>query len=309
MNLKYEAVERAVLLADHILLLTDERSDGDTFGSSLAFSFYLQGLGKRVTHYATSPLVSMHDFMPGIDTVTRDRGFLADDSIDLVILFDSSREEVATRITSQLLSSHSLVVFDHHASNGGFADVSIVDHTLSSTCEVVHRYMLDRDVSISPDMAKCLLTGVMTDTGMFENSATSAASIETASLLLSRGGSLKAVVKNIVQSSSLERLQLWGIVLSRLIHSPKHKFAITWVTREDMERTGATHVDASELSDYMMANLDVDVLMFLKEREDGIKVSLRSRTMNMLPVAEAFEGGGGHPGACGFFLSGERVVG
>lgn len=306
MPLDFEAVERAVLLADHILLLTDSRSDGDTFGSSLAFSHYLKSRGKRVSHYATSPILDIHGFLPGIEDITRDEGILTDATVDLVIVFDSSREELVYGLVANMPSPFQLIVFDHHASNTNFGDVNVVDAGSASTCEVVHSYFLNRNISITPDMAKCLLTGVITDTRLFENTATNASALQTASFLLSQGGSLKKVVRHVMQSVSVDQLKLWGTVLSRMVHSRKHKVAITWITQRDLDSARATEEDISELTDYIAGSADVSFLMFLKEREDGIKVSLRSGSMDVLPIAKAF-GGGGHPGACGFTLHGKSI--
>ncbi|NQV12304.1 DHH family phosphoesterase [Candidatus Uhrbacteria bacterium] len=308
-SLQFQAVRELVDTAQHILLVTDERSDGDTFGSSLAFSEYLQGLGKKVTHYAGSEIMDMLKFLPGIDAVTREQDVLKDASVDLVVVFDSSREAFVNNILKFHIRRTPLIVFDHHASNSGFGDISIVDPDLSSTCELVYEYMTDQKVSITRDMAKCLITGIMTDTGVLTNAVTQSGSVERASELLLAGGSIKDVVSKIVKSYPVKRLQLWGRIFERAVKIPSLSLAVVYVTRADLESTQTGHEDYFEVMDYLGATLDVAVVMFLKElpNKGGVKVSMRSHSVDVSKLAKQFPGGGGHPGSCGFTVKGSIV--
>ena len=84
--------------------------------------------------------------------------------------------------------------------------------------------------------------------------------------------------------------------------------AVFWVTREDYAQTGTNHEDSAEVMDYLQASLDVDLVMFLKERDDGtVKVSMRSLKKDASKLAQFF-GGGGHSGACGFSVKGKVRV-
>ena len=208
----FEAAKRVIDGASHILLLTDERSDGDTFGSSLAFAEYLKGAGKHVTHVAGSPVPDMLLFLPDIESVTEECSVIDDASIDLVIAFDSSRESHVRGLMAKLNQSVPLLVFDHHASNRHFGEVNVVRPTLSSTCEVVYEYFLHHEVFVSRSMAKCLMTGLMTDTRMLTNPVTNPGVVATAGELLTKGGSIKVVVDNVLQQMRVEQLKLWGFI-------------------------------------------------------------------------------------------------
>ncbi|HJN84922.1 MAG TPA: DHH family phosphoesterase [Patescibacteria group bacterium] len=305
-SLQFQAVRELVDVAQHILLLTDERSDGDTFGSSLGFSEYLQGLGKKVSHHAGSEVMEMLKFLPGIENATRDTDVLKDSTVDLVIVFDSSRESYVNRKLEFHLRRTPLIVFDHHASNSGFGDVSIVDPSLSSTCELVYEYLMDSKIKITRDMAKCLITGIMTDTRVLSNAVTQSGSVERASELLMAGGSIKDVVTKIVKSYPVSRLQLWGRIFERTVKIPDLSLAVVYVTRADLDSTSTGHEDYFEVMDYLAATLDVEVVMFLKElpNKEGVKVSMRSHTIDVSQIAKQFPGGGGHPGSCGFTVKG-----
>lgn len=305
----FRELERAVCAADHLLLLTDQRPDGDTFGSSLAFAEYARRLKKRVTHFATTPPLSGFAFLYGIETCTSDAAALDDASFDLAVVFDSSREDVIRPLVRYGVP---LVVVDHHASNTRFGELNVVDTTATSTCEVVYAYLRHVGAVVSPEMAKCLVTGIVTDTGAFAHLGSGSVreqmrAFEAVERLLLQGGSVQRVVQEILRATSVPRLQLWGRIFSRLRYIPHLHMAVTAVLLADFETLGVSHEDVSEVSDYLGTTLNVDVTLFLKEQEDGIKVSARSHETNLLPFVQAF-GGGGHAHACGFFLPGARLA-
>jgi bifunctional oligoribonuclease and PAP phosphatase NrnA len=301
----YAALNKAVDESKNILLLTDQRSDGDTFGSSLAFGIYLRRIGKNVSHFATSPVLPIHSFLPGIENVSRDEEILQNQDIGLIIVFDSSREDAVRPLVGHIDAP--LIVVDHHASNSRFGDINLIDIEASSTCEIVERYFRHQRIFIDPDMAKCLITGVMTDTGVLTNGTTKSDSFDAANRLMIDGGSVKRVVENVQKNASVEQLNLWGRVFERIVHAPRYGVAVTWVTNKDLEETSTTDEDISELSDYFSATLNVDAILFLKTRKEGIKVSMRSHGIDLLQLAQSF-GGGGHPNSCGFTVHRARVV-
>lgn len=305
----FRELERAVCAADHLLLLTDQRPDGDTFGSSLAFAEYLRRAGKSVTHFATTPPLPSFAFLPGIEMCTSDANALKETPFDLAIVFDSSRAEV---ILPLVPSGVPLAVVDHHASNSRFGELNVVDTTATSTCEVVHAYLRHVGAVVTSEMAKCLVTGIVTDTGAFVHLGSGSVreqmrAFEAAERLLLQGGNVRRVVQEVLRATSVSRLQLWGRIFSRLRYIPHLHMAVTAVLLSDFETLSVSHEHISEVSDYLGATLNVDVTLFLKEQEDGIKVSARSHETDMLPLIKAF-GGGGHAHACGFFLRGARLA-
>lgn len=305
----FRELERAVCAADHLLLLTDQRPDGDTFGSSLAFAEYARRAGKSVTHFATTPPLPSFAFLPGIEACTSDANTLKETPFDLAIVFDSSRTEI---ILSLVPSGVPLAVVDHHASNTRFGDFNIVDMMATSTCEVVYAYLRHVGAVVTPEMAKCLVTGIVTDTGAFVHLGSGSVreqmrAFEAAERLLLQGGSVQRVVQEVLRATSVPRLQLWGRIFSRLRYIPHLNMAVTAVLLSDFETLGVSHENISEVSDYLGATLNVDVTLFLKEQEGGIKVSARSHETDILPFVQAF-GGGGHAHACGFFLPGARLA-
>ena len=309
-QMTYDAVQEAIERAQHILLVTDERSDGDTFGSSLAFRAHLEGKGAQVSHYASSPILESLQFLPGIHGVARDHALLEDPSVDLVIVFDSSREEFVKKRLAFHARRTPLIVFDHHASNAHFGDLNLVDPEASSTCEIVYDYLRHHRADVTPDIAKCLIAGMMTDTGMLTNDATSVVALAKASQLLMAGGSMKDVVKHVMRSVPIEVLRLWGRVLERLVHVPEHSTVVAYVTQEDLDATGTDEKAISELSDYFGSTLDANLVVVLKDlpSRPGVKVSMRAHGVDSTKISKRFPGGGGHPGASGFTVQGKLEV-
>ena len=300
----FAKVKTLVDASSHVLLVTDERSDGDTFGSSLAFKEHLESLGKQATLFASSEIPDMLKFLPGIDAATRDRSRIGDPSIDLVIVFDSSREQFIRDLVGVQIDRNPSIVFDHHATNDLFGDVNVVDASCTSTCEIVHDYFLHHGIEMSRDMAKNLMTGLMTDTRVLTNRTTTPDAVLRAGKLLISGGSIDNVVENVLENMPFDRLRLWGRIFERVVRMQPHNAAVVYVTQQDMKEFGADHEDIGEVMDYLQATLDVELTMFLKEYEDGVKVSMRSTSIDASKIAKAF-GGGGHPGACGFFVKGK----
>ena len=292
--------------ASHVAVLTDYRADGDTFGSSLGFAEYLRSIGKKVTHVAGTHIPSILLFLPGIETVTEDVAALHDPTIDLAMVFDSSRQAHVDGLLAHHPKRLPLIVFDHHASAALFGDVNVVDTAISSTCELVYEYLRHNKVTITRTMAQCLMTGLLTDTNVLSNPRTSAKVIATAAELLTAGGSVKNVVRHVAGSAPVNQLQLWGRIFERVLPMPEFNVAIAWVTLRDYEETGTDAEGVADLNDFLASTLHVGVIVFMKEQPDGtVRVSLRaSGGRSVLAVAQAF-GGGGHHGACAFSLLGD----
>ena len=304
----FEQARDLLARAQHILVLTDTRIDGDTIGSSLAFADLCRRRGLRVTHVAQDLVPAGLAFLPGFEWITTEKQVLADHTIDLVAVFDCSRKEVVEAFLGPLRERVPLLVFDHHASNTGFGDFNILHLDASSTCEVVYDFFVFMQEGLTPDVAKCLLSGMVTDTGVFSNPLAHAAAFEKAARLMYLGGSVKRVVDEVQLRTGVNRLRLWGLVFSRIVHHRTLGIATTYVLHDDLARTETTEEDFAELADYLGNALDVSVVFLLKELpgREQIKVSYRSRGHDLLPLAQAF-GGGGHKTAGGFTVAGQMT--
>jgi phosphoesterase RecJ-like protein len=217
------------------------------------------------------------------------------------------------RTRLQGLEQHFLINIDHHLSAKTFAQVNWIDPKAVATAEMIFRLALAAGVTITPEIATCLYTAVLTDTGAFCYSPTSACTFELAKNLVEYGADPGKIAQSVYFSSPTSKMRLLGAALSSL----QRDGAVTWmvVTRHDMERSEALDEDCEGLVNYALGIAGVEVAVFFRETaRDRVRVSIRSKgAVNVADIAEKF-GGGGHECAGGFSVEGpypaaaERVL-
>ena len=188
-----------------------------------------------------------------------------------------------------------------------------IDPSACATAEMIFRLGIAAGVTITPEIATCLYTAVLTDTGSFCYSQTNARTFALAQQLVEHGADPVSIAQNVYFSSPTSKMRLLGAALSTL----HREGPITWmvVTRDDMDRCGALEEDCEGLVNYALGIAGVEVAMFFREVQDHrVRVSMRSKgAVNVSRLAENF-GGGGHECASGFSVEGpmqaaiERVV-
>ncbi|OGB73587.1 hypothetical protein A3K24_01940 [candidate division Kazan bacterium RIFCSPHIGHO2_01_FULL_44_14] len=198
-----------------------------------------------------------------------------------------------------------VINIDHHASNAYFGSVNLVDLTATSTAEILIGLIEALGPNlIDPEIATCLLTGIISDTGSFQNANTTPKSLTVAAQLVGFGARQQEIIKHLFKTKPLSQLKLWGQVLSRIQFDMTTKLAWATVTPEDLISTGASSEEASGLIDELMTSIPgADIVLLLSEKEARV-VSGSIRTakgVDAMEVAGLF-GGGGHPGAAGFKL-------
>ncbi|MFA5946278.1 MAG: bifunctional oligoribonuclease/PAP phosphatase NrnA [Patescibacteria group bacterium] len=298
-----EKVEGLIREAGHILLLTDERIDGDTTGSTLGLCHVLKDLGKQVEVFSPKPLPAMLEFLPGTNEIRRDDSVFSQDSIDLVIICDCADGEYLKKYLPLLPKRIPLVVFDHHQTNPGYGTVNIIEPEAASTADVVWRFVKQAEYEVGANSAQCILTGIYTDTDAFSTTNTTANCLDASAELVKLGADPKTIIQHTMMNRSIASLKLWGIVLERLFHDNLFDATATVITLKDLELTGATEEDVSPISNFLNETLETkhEVVLVYSEKKDGcVKGSLRSRGRDVAVQAERLYGGGGHKLAAGF---------
>lgn len=301
--------------AKRILLLTDERIDGDTTGSTLAMFHYLKSLGKEVTVFSPKPWGHEYHFLPGYEDVDFDPLVLSQ-SFDLTMIFDCAdgkylSQSPFSNFRYQLPNTNPqlpiLIVFDHHATNPRYGTINQVLISASSTGEVVWRFFKANKVVVSKDMATCLLTAICTDTTLFTNPSTNQVCMEAAAELGLAGARVQDVVKAIYMNKSVELLKVWGLVLERLQELPGG-IVVSYLLVKDRVESGVVEVDTSAISNFLMGMVgSAKVIAILSEKDDGsVKASLRTLDGDVAVIAQRF-GGGGHVKAAGFSIPDARL--
>jgi phosphoesterase RecJ-like protein len=201
------------------------------------------------------------------------------------------------------LDNRFLINIDHHKSGRNFADVNWIDPKAVATAEMVYKLAKEAGVKISPEIATCLYTAVLTDTGAFMFEGTSEHTFELARELALAGADPARCARPIYFGHSTAKMRLLGSALSVL--QREGPLAWIWVTQSQMEQFGAKEEDLEGLVNYALAIGDVEVAVFFRELPGGrFRVSLRSKGgVDVGHIAEEF-GGGGHACASGCAVNG-----
>ncbi len=295
-------IVKALQEADSVLIATHIYPDGDALGSQIALGEGLEALGKKVFLYGEEEVSHLYDFLPGSAKLQKE---LPDPAgFDCVVAVDCADRKRLGKAAERLLSASQVIMIDHHAGHRLFGNLHWVDPDRASTGEMVYDLMVALGAEVSYDSAYCLYTALVTDTGSFMYSSTSADTFRVAGELLSRGVKSSEVAGKLFENSSVNRLQLLKMVLDTLEMHSEDKIAIISVTREMFANSGTVPADTENFINYPRAVASVRVAAFIKEARDGVvSVSLRSKG-NDCDVAElaAGFGGGGHRNAAGFKL-------
>jgi phosphoesterase RecJ-like protein len=205
------------------------------------------------------------------------------------------------------LENRFLINIDHHTSGRHFAQVNWIDPHAIATAEMVYRLAREAGVKISPEIATCLYTALMTDTGSFMFKGTNERTFALARELALAGADPFQCARNIYFAHSTEKMRLLAAALSNLHR--EGPLAWIWVTRDQMEQSHAKEEDCEGIVNYALSIQDVEVAAFFRELPDGrYRVSLRSKgKLNVADIAERF-GGGGHECASGCSMEGPLSV-
>lgn len=287
--------------ARHVLLLTDERLDGDTLGSSTGLAHVLRAMGKKVTLFSPRTIPHHFFFIPGIADIRTDDVVFLDPSIDLAIICDCSDGEYIKGLLPRMVRKVPLIMFDHHATNPHYGTYNLVEDDAASTADVVWRFVKRNKLPVPREAAQCFLTGICTDTSLFSTSNTTTQCFEAAVELTRLGAKLPDIVRATMMNRPVPILKIWGKMLERLHANTEFDAVATVLTQKDWEELGKPDVETSALSNFLNATLDdADTIVILRETDDGgVKGSLRSRGRDVAALAERF-GGGGHKLAAGF---------
>ena len=294
------AITTALEQAEHILILTHIHPDGDALGSQLALGDVLRGLGKQVCLYGEAEVSHLYDFLPGSSGITVGLPELS--AFDCAIALDCGDAYRLGDELNSLLTVKPFLVIDHHAGHQDFGDLRWVDPSRASSGEMVYDLAVALGGEISPAAAYCLYAAIVSDTGSFKYSSTSADTFRVARELILKGVKPAEVAGKLFDNYTLPRLRLFQRVLESLQLEAEGRIALISAPRRLFDETGAATQDTEGFINYPRALNCVQVAAFLKEAEPGmVSVSLRSKgnSCDVAKVAAKF-GGGGHRNAAGF---------
>jgi len=235
---------------------------------------------------------------------------------DLIIVLDSPDLERLGELyegQSALFYETPVINLDHHAGNDFFGKINWVDLTATSSAEILVSLIesLAREKPlIDEDIATALLTGIITDTGSFQNANTTPKSLTVAAQLVAAGGRQQEIIRHIFKTKPLSTLKLWGKILESVHQDLTCRFIWAKVSKDDFLSAGASESETSGVIDELLKSApDIDFVLLLTEKGDQLDGSLRSVASNIdvSALAKLFSGGG-HEAAAGFQIPGATLA-
>jgi bifunctional oligoribonuclease and PAP phosphatase NrnA len=277
------------------------RPDGDGLGSGLALYWMLQKLGKHATVILKDPIPKAYSVLPGSDLVlvSSDVGQV----YDAAFVMECSDVE---RPGLPSLKDQFIVNIDHHATTRTFGSINWIDSTAAAVGEMIYNLCKALGIEVTKEIAECIYTALLTDTGSFHFSNTTERTLKIASELVKRGVEPARISQALFYSNSFSKIRLLGLTLSTIQRDITGTIAWVTMSREMMDEAGAAEEDTEGIVNHALSVGDVRVVAFFKELSPGVyRVSLRSKgKSNVAKVAEVF-GGGGHRNAAGCRIEGD----
>lgn len=280
--------------AESVVVLSHINPDGDAIGSMLAVYAMLKKMGKDV-----DMIMSQHskvfDFLPFVDEIKKE----GRDKYDLAIAVDTAEPERLNWYSSYFESAKSTIVIDHHISNIAYADINYVDSEAPACAQILISLFKHFNIEISKEIATCLITGIITDTGGFRYPATTSETFEFASEALRKGVDISMIYKHLFGTRTRASFELTRKAMERLEFFENGKIAFTYITIDEQKEAESNSGDYEGIVNIGRNVEGVEVSVFARETSKGFKISIRSNSyVDVSKICEQF-GGGGHFYAAG----------
>ena len=289
----------AINNAKRIGIFTHEAPDGDAIGSSLALYMGLKQLKKDVD-VITGEYSKSFSFLACLDEI-KSEGM---GDYDLCISLDCADRKRLYDLNNSFDKAGITISIDHHASNTYYADLNYVEDRSPAACKTLVKILKRLGVNINKEIGQALMVGIITDSGGFRYDTVDDETFEFAAQMLDVGVNISDIYLNTFGVQTKAQFELTSIATSRLKFLSKNRVAITYITEEDLKKTKAQIGDHEGIVNVGRNIEGVVVSIFLREAEDGYKVSFRSNNdVDVSEIAKVF-GGGGHSRAAGCFIDG-----
>jgi phosphoesterase RecJ-like protein len=277
------------------LISTHVSPDGDCIGSQLALAWYLTANGKSVTVYNHDPVPTKFMFLEGTRHIEVEK---PSGPFDVLVILDCSNPDRLAWDGYRAIAP-TVVNIDHHRDNIRFGDLNIVENC-AATAEIIFRYFAAHDVQYPQHVAEDLYAAIMTDTGAFRFSNTTASVLSICAELVEKGANCSRIYENVYASYSREGLLLLSRIWSTLSFHLDNRVCTMELPLKLIDELGATYGDSEGVADLTTVVDGVEVGMLIKHTENQTHFSLRSKNqVDVGRIAKKVTGGGGHSNAAG----------
>ena len=290
------AGKKSVGMAGHV------RPDGDYVGSTQTVYNYIVTYYPEVdVHLYLEPIPNIFKFLTNAAAVSSD--YEEDVSFDLFIALDCGDEGRLGKAVRYFHEAAHTACIDHHVSNKSFAEENYIFPDASSTCELVYE-LLDVD-KITKEIAECLYTGIVHDTGIFQYSCTSSKTMNVAGVLMDKGIDYSWIVDETFNIKTYNQNRALGEALYNSKLYLDDQVIVSYLTKEQMNVLQVLPKHMEGIVSQLRVTRGIQVAVFFYENDDGtFKVSFRvNGDFDAASLAMHF-GGGGHVKAAGCTLEG-----
>lgn len=282
------------------LLVAHQNPDGDAVGSLLGLSIMLEKEGYSVEATWPGPfkMPGKYEFLPGA-------GFLRPPEVvsreELVITLDCANVDRLQELEPIVSDARDVINIDHHPDNSDFGTVNLVDEGASATAEILYLNAGELGIEVGLDSAICLYTGIVTDTGRFQFSNTTATTLRAAGEMVGMGVDPYKVFENVYQGDSMAYIRLSGKVMGSAVYDGEIGLVRAYLNQADLSEYGVEMEETEDLIDSIRSLKGHRIAALFKELTNGkIRVSLRSRRDVDIGSVARMLGGGGHKVAAGY---------
>jgi len=292
----------------NIVIIFHSNPDGDAIGSGLALYIILKNLGNQVKVISPDTYPKFLEWLPENKNIiifnkSKNDAIQFINDADAIVCLDFNNLDRVKDMATYVANSKAIkILIDHHPNPDNFPDIAISKTSVSSTAELLYQIIrhLNYQKYITKEVAECLFTGIMTDTGSF-NYGFNPATLIIASELLSYRINKDEIFNNIYNNFSSDRMRLMGYCLnSKLEVVPKFKTAFISLTQNEFRKFNYQTGDTEGFVNLPLSIENIVFSVLFTEQRDHVKISFRSKgDFNANVFAKKHFNGGGHKNAAG----------
>ncbi len=300
----YLEIIKKIEEAQNILIVSHIGPDGDTIGSTIAFATIINDNfpGKNVHFVIQHKIPDVYKFLPNVNNAILTNREVPISCYDLAIAIDCATKNRMGYIEKIFDKAKFKINIDHHETNPKYADINVIEAAASSCGELIFDFAQKTDLKISKDAATCLYTAILTDTGAFRYSNTSAKTFICAAKLVDLGVNSQEIYEYCFERRPIEMFKIAAKAIANATFLMNDKIAYTVVDRNMLKQYNALDEHLEGIPEMLRQALSVEVAFVLKETvKNEAKFSFRSKTADVATLCGLF-GGGGHKHAAGCIL-------
>lgn len=290
---------------NNFLVSAHTNLEGDAIGAEVAFFMLLRALGKNAILMNSDRVPASYRFLPLLENIRKfHKGRFI--PFDCLVLLDCSDLSRSGSIGGINLEGKSVINIDHHISNEYFGDINWVLPHLSSASEMVYLLYKKLGAPLNKDIAALLYVGILTDTGSFRYSNTSASTHKVAAELIDYGLDVVDIYRRIYEDIAFGDMHLLNRIVSLMRRDPSGKVIWCEIPRELVRRNASLDISEQVLG-FTRAIKGAEAVLLFKENlgtKNEIRVNFRSQGKVDVNKIAAFFGGGGHKTASGCTMKG-----